>query len=197
MPNEPPPNDMRSLWQGQRTEPVTMSLDELRKKARKYQRKIGRRNALEYAAAVLVVVFFGYTIWRVHDMFMRVGGGLCIAGMVYMASQLHKRGSAKSVPGDMALTTCLDFHRRELERQRDLLRSSWSWYLGPMIPGLVVIILGGIMANPGRLQHPRLFVAAYAGLCALAFFWVRQLHKRYVRRLQRQIDELFAVERQS
>jgi hypothetical protein len=174
-----------------------MSLDEIRKKAQKYQRKIVRRNAIEYAAAALVVVFFGHTVWHVQDVFIRVGAGLCIAGMLYMASQLHKRGSARSVPGDMALTTCLDFHRRELKRQRDLLRSSWSWYLGPMIPGMVVIMLGAVLANPGHLRHPRLFVVAYAGLCALVFLWVRELHKRCVRRMQRQIDELDAVERQS
>jgi hypothetical protein len=197
MPNEPPLNDIGKLWRDQREEPVKMSLDEIRRKVRKHEWTIRRRNGIEYVAIAAVVLFFGFSMLRLENTLMRVGEGLCIAGGLYVGYQLYRRGSARAVRGDMALTTCLDFHRRELERQRDYLQGSWSWYLGPLIPGIVVIMLGGAMANPGHLRHPRLFIAAYAGFCALAFYWVRQLHKRCARRLQGQIDELNAVERQS
>lgn len=197
MPNEAPPNDIRKLWHEQGEEPFKISLEEIRGKARKYERKIRWRNAVEYVAIAAVVVFFGLSMLRLDNTLMRVGEGLCIVGGLYVAYQLHRRGSARAVPGDMALTSCIDFRRRELERQRDYLQGSWSWYLGPLIPGMVVIMLGGAMANPGHLRHPRLFIAAYAGVCALAFFWVRQLHRRCARKLQGQIDELDAVRRQS
>jgi hypothetical protein len=197
MPAEPPPNDVGKLWRDQREELVKMSLDEIRGKARKYERQIRRRNGVEYVAIAAVVAFFGFSMLRLENALMRVGEGMCIAGGLYVAYQLHRRGSARAVPGDMALTSCIDFRLRELERQRDYLQGSWSWYLGPLVPGMVVIMLAGALANPGHLRHPRLFIAAYAGVCALAFFWVRQLHKRCVRKLQGQIDELDAVRKQS
>jgi hypothetical protein len=197
MTNEPPPNDMRSLWQDQRTEPVKMSLDEIRKKAQKFQHRIRWRNLREYSAAVFVVGIFGFYIWHFHNLFHRIGSGLVIAGTLYVVSQLHKRGSARTAPTDMALTTCLDFHRRELERQRDLLRGIWSWYLGPLIPGLAVFTLGGATANPNHPLRAWTITALNAALAALVFFLIGALNQKAARKLQRQIDELDTVERHS
>lgn len=197
MTNEPPSNDIRRLWQDQTEEAVRMSLDEIRKKAQKFQQRIRWRNLREYGAAVFVVAVFGFYIWHFHEAFVRTGSVLVIAGTLYVVSQLHKRGSAKTAPADMALTTCLDFHRRELERQRDLLRGIWWWYLGPLIPGLAVFTLGGATANP---NHPLLawtFAASSAALVALVFFLIAAWNQKCARKLQRQIDELETVERHS
>ena len=197
MTNEPPPNDMRSLWQDQRTEPVKMSLAEIRKKAQKFQHRIRWRNLREYGAAVFVVAVFGFYIWHFHNLFHRIGSGLVIAGTLYVVFQLYKRGSAKTMPADMALITCLDFHRRELERQRDLLRGIWWWYLGPLIPGLIVFTLGGATANPNHPLRAWTLAASSAALGALVFFLIGALNQKCARKLQRQIDELDIVEKQS
>jgi hypothetical protein len=197
MPEELPPDDLRSVWQCQTVEHTVMSLDKIRERARKYQGKIRFRNSLEYAAVVFITLFFGRTIRTVHHLVMQVGAGLCIAGGWYMAWQLYKRGAARAVPADLAAATCLGFHRGELVRQRDLLRDSWSWYLGPLIPGLVVLTLGAGLANPGHLQRAWTFVGGYSVLAAGAFLIVRRYHLRGVRRLQTQIDELDSLEKQS
>ncbi|HYW47777.1 MAG TPA: hypothetical protein VE959_33220 [Bryobacteraceae bacterium] len=190
MPNEPPKNDLQSLWRSQSAEPVNMSLEEIRKKARRYQRKIWRRNAREYLAAAAVAAVMTFQAVSAGDPLRRVGAALCVAAMLYVAYHLHRGGSARAVPEDLALTSCLEFHRRELERQRDLLRSVWRWYLGPMIPGMAVIGLAGLVANPSRMAHPKLFVARYGVVVALVFFGVGRLNRRHAGRLQRQIDAL-------
>jgi len=190
MPDRLPPEDPRSVWQGQTLENTSMSLDEIRKRARLYQGKIRFRNGLEYAAVVFITVFFAHTIWTVHHLVMQVGAGLCIAGGWYMAWQLHKRGPARAAPGDLAGTACLGFLRGELVRQRDLLRESWSWYLGPLLPGLAVLTLGAGIASQ---RHPLFawgFVGGYLVLVAIGFLVVRRYHLRCVSRLQTQIDEL-------
>lgn len=197
MKNEAAPNDLRSLWQNQKLEPVKMSLDEIRKRAQKHRRTIRRRNALEYVATAVVVIFLGSVIGRSPNLLMAIGDALLIAGGLYMAFQLRRRGAAGTAPADRALRTWLDFHRHELQRQRDLLRDSWRWYLGPFVPGLVVIVIAGLAANPGRLRHPWLFIGAYSVLAALAILGIRRIHLRGVRKLQRQIDELDATERES
>jgi hypothetical protein len=197
MPNEPSSNDVRRLWHDQGEEPVKLSPDEIRSRAQGHRRRILRRNSTEYVAAAFVVAIFGYYIWHFHEWFLRIGSALVIAGAVYMVFQLHRRGSAASAPADLGLTTGLAFYRQELERQRALLDSVWRWYLGPFIPGLAVITLGAAITNPAHSPYAWVFAGSYAAVVALAFWLVARLNQRCAGRLQRQVDELDAVERQS
>jgi hypothetical protein len=195
MTNPSPPNDIRNVWQGQRVEGIPMSIDEIRVKAQKFQRKIGRRNLREYLAGLIVVIFFGYSLWRNPDTVTRVGFVLIIAAIFYVMYQLHHRGSARGPAAGMGSASWLEFHRRELERQRDLVRSVWSWYLGPMIPGWVILMVGMARTNPGHLRRPGLSLAVFNLVAALVFLWIGRLNHRAARRLQRQIDELDALQK--
>ena len=174
-----------------------MSLDDIRRKAQKFDRTIRRRNGREYIAAAFVVAIFGYYIWHFHEWFLRIGSGLVIAGAVYMVWQLHRRGSAASEAADLGLTTGLAFYRKELERQHALLSSVWRWYLGPFVPGLAVITLGAAIANPAHSPYAWMFAGSYAVVVAIAFWLLARLNQRCADGLQGQIDELDAVERQS
>ena len=166
-----------------------MSLNELRRKAEKFQKRIHNRNLREYAASVLVIAAFGYYIWRFPQ--LRLGSGLIIAATLYMMYQLHKRGAAKTVPAALGLGTCLDFHRRELERQRDLSRDVWKWYLLPFVPGLLAFVAVPAMQVP---PDKWLRTVPFILLCAVVFYGIGRLNQRAARRLQRQIDELDALD---
>ena len=65
-----------------------------------------------------------------------------IAGALTVMFELHRRGSARTAPADLGLSTCIDFHRKSLERQRDALRTVWIWYLLPFVPGLAIFEIG-------------------------------------------------------
>jgi hypothetical protein len=79
------------------------------------------------------------------------------------------------------------FYRDELERQRNLLRRIWRWYLGPMVPGMSLLVLYGIWVAP---SDRRWFRIAYA-VAAAGFFWlVGWFNQRAARRLEGQIEEL-------
>jgi len=188
--------DMRNVWQNQKAEGAPMSLEEIRRCARKLYKRISRRNLREYIATVIVVLVFGfYAVWF-HSVTIRVGSGLVIAGALYVAYQLHRRGSARTSPEDCGFECCLDFHRRELERQRDALRSIWSWYLGPLIPGLAVLVIGGELARPPGFRHHWIAFAVILTFCTLTFVWVGKLNQIAARRLQQQINELDATANQ-
>lgn len=193
MTNEPPHNDMRKVWQNQKVEYAPMSLDEIHKKAQRFQRTILWRNLREYLAAAFVVACFSSFLWRFDGILIRTGSALVIAGALYIVYQLHKRGSAKTVPADLASMTCLNFHRDELERQRDLLRSVWRWYLLPIVPGLVLFLIGHAVKVPP--EHWGAF-GVTAAVCAAVFASVGALNQWAARRLQRQIDELDALEKE-
>ena len=190
MANDFAAQNAKDIWQRQTVEPLKMSIDQIRVRARKHERMVRRRNAVEYFAVALVVASFAYYIWHLHAALMRLGSGLCVAGLIYMAVQLHRRGSAKAVPPEMGLLSGIDFHRSELERQRDLLRGSWWWYLGPLLPGMAVLAVGTLIHSPSPTWRGTMFVVAFCVATALAFLGIRRLHLKGVKYLQRQIDEL-------
>jgi hypothetical protein len=169
-----------------------MSVDELRLRAGKFQKKTYWRNAREYVAGLLVVVGAGYLFWYMPDALTRVGLALMIAGALYVIWHLHRRGSSRTLPADLGLASGLEFYRRELERQRDLLQSVWLWYLGPLIPGPVVLMAANARIRPGELRLFGLNFVAFILFAALV--WM--LNQRGARRLQSRIDELNALEGQ-
>lgn len=191
MANEIRPNeDVRNVWQKQKTEGVHMSVEEIRLRAGKYNHKISWRNAREYAAALVVTLFFAFSFARTADPLMRAGFAIEIAGISYVCWHLYTRGSWRRLPEDLGAASSLQFHRCELERQRDLLRGVWRWYLGPMIPGLVVLMVAMARTNPGHMKHFGWFVAVYDTLVILIFVFIGWLNKRAARGLQKKIDEL-------
>ena|SRR5579872_85040 len=188
---------MKELWQSQPTEGVRMSIDQIRLSAGTFQRKIHWRNVREYVTAVALVVFFSFEFWRAGDLVVRVGFGLLILGTSYLIWHLLSKGSWGPLPEEMGLSSCVEFQRRQLEQQRDLLTSVWRWYLGPLIPGMVVLLFAFGRANPGHLKHPAFVVVPEAIFFAAVAVAIAMLNGRAARRLQRQIDELDQGTRES
>ncbi len=170
-----------------------MSLEEIRRSAGKLQRRVRRRNAGEYAATAVVAIVFGLYCKLFHDPVTRAGSALTLAGALYAAYQLHRRASSLTPPPAGATEDFLSLYRRELRRQCDALDSVWLWYLGPLIPGLVVFIVGIAIGLPIRIQYRFLAAALPLGWVGGAFWVVAALNKSEARKLQTQIDELPAI----
>jgi uncharacterized membrane protein len=122
---------------------------------------------------------------------MQLGAALVIAATVFVAWRIHRQASAKSVPevGE----ALRDFHRQELIRQRDALRSVGRWYLAPFVPGMVLVMAGrwfqSHAANrPIALDH--LGILLTSGIAVLLIGGIWWLNKRGADRLQQQIDQL-------
>jgi hypothetical protein len=188
-------NNMKQVWQNQPTEGVRMSIAEVHAKASTFQRKIRDRNLREYGAAGIVVVFFGFRFFQTPDPFIRAGMALIIAGMCYLTWQLHMRGSSRELPKEAGLSSFIDFQRCQLIRQRDMLTHIWSWYLGPLLPGMIVLLFGVGHAAADRVPHIWLLMAIYLGVIVAVFGAIAWFNKRAARSLQRQIDELDAASR--
>ena len=180
-------DDPRNLWQKQEVEEVKFSVDELRLKAAKFQSRIRWRNLREQAACLFVITAFGAMSLKTPQTVPRISFALIIAGAIYVGWHIQKWGSPKVLPADLGRASCAGFYRDELERQRNLLRSIWKWYLGPLIPGMSLLVIYGIWASP---PDRRWFPIAYA-VAAGVFFWlIGWLNQRAARRLDRQIAEL-------
>ena len=190
------PDNLKSLWQNHNVEPVQMSLEQIRQKAEKFQKNIRHRNLREYVAAAFVFASAGYFMWRIPE--TRLACGLLLAGVVYVLYQLHTKGAAKTVPESLALNNCLEFHRRELERQRDLARDVWKWYLLPFVPGLLATMAVPLLhLPPEKWMDGASIGVSVILLWAAMFYAIWRLNKRGANKLQRQIDELNSMNRES
>src|SRR5262249_50340642 len=178
---------VRRLWRAQPSEEVRMSAQDVRGLAEKFARTISRRNRREYAAAAFVIVFFSVWAWRAASVLVALGCWLVAGAALSIAYHLHRHGAARRAPGEQGVTSCLAFHRSELVRQRDLLRSVWWWYLLPFAPGMLLVFVGISLERHGRWGW-----LAPSIVMAVSFIGIGLLNRRVARRLRRRLDDLDA-----
>jgi len=185
MPNDEMENDLRAQWQSQAGDGGKMSVEEIRVEAQRLHDRWRRRNIREYiSAAITALIFLLEILFIKFPLPVRVALVLFIVGLVVFVYQLRKRARPRTLPATLG-SQCLDFHRRELERQRDVLQGFWSWVVPPFVPGALVLIVS-ISFAPRGLLMASILTAFFASL----FTYFAKLNQRAARRLQRKIDEL-------
>ncbi|MCB9676233.1 MAG: hypothetical protein H6737_14015 [Alphaproteobacteria bacterium] len=168
---------LRDAWADQTVDGRRFSEDELRARGQAFERTIRRRNLRELVAAAFVVATFGYAA-VVRDLpFARVGSVLCVLGALRVAWVIWTRASPPRPDGSVDGRTWLV---SELTRQRDLLRDVWRWYLGPLVPGLVVLPLDREASDLWWLY----------GIFAVVFAGVHALNRMAARAIDREIGEV-------
>jgi hypothetical protein len=190
--------DLKTLWQSQEMEDAPMALADIRALAGKTQSRIRIRNMVEYVACVFVVVAFGAQALHPPNPMYRWGAILVILGAPLICWQLYARGGSRRPP-EASAANLMDFHRAELVRQRQMFRSAWLWYFGPMTPGMVVMLTSFFLYPTGhaaRISHAQ-FVGATttAIVCALVWLVVFLNHRLAAWRIQKKIDDLDALGR--
>jgi hypothetical protein len=120
---------------------------------------------------------------------MQAACALVAFGAVYVMWKLATIGGAHAKTDDAM--SWADFHRAELVRQRDALQGIWRWYLGPLVPGMVLFWIG-VALTPTDLPFAIRIAVSLAGLgfAALVFFGIAVLNKRAAKTLQAEIDAL-------
>lgn len=181
----------KRAWQASVEIGGALPLDEVRKGADKFYRTIRRRNAIEYAACVFVVVAFSANVFILPHVLQRIGSALIVLATFYVGWQLHRRGSAET-PEKAGTMPIAAFARAQLVRQRDALRSIFWWYLLPFMPGLATAVAGGFAmraGEPGGIARGLVVCSAMLG-AFVGIWWLNQIGAR---KLQKRIDEIDAL----
>lgn len=183
---------IQTLWTAEGRDAGPFSPATLTARSRALRRKTWRRDAIEYVAALVVVAMFArYAIAATHPV-ARAGCVLVILGTVAVVTHLWRRRE-RTEPAQA--TASLPYLRAQLVRQRDLLASVPRWYLGPLVPGLLVFNLGiWLQRSGGALDH-RATVAALIvlAIAAAVFAGVWWLNRAGARALDEQIAALDAA----
>ncbi|MGN6271108.1 MAG: hypothetical protein ACTHM0_14580 [Sphingomonas sp.] len=183
---------IRDLWTSQPIAPVRPSPEELDRRARGLDRRVRRRNALEYGAGAIPILVFGAMALGHGDPLMRLASVVIVLGVIFVLYGLHHRAGASRVEDWAA--PILDHHRAQLVRQRDALAGVWRWYLAPLVPGLALLFAGvwrlrsasdGIAAATIAMLPPVLIaVVAFAGI-----HWLNRVAARRLTRAIAALDD--------
>lgn len=187
-----PPDDLQKAWQGQDTEAVKLSIEELRAKAQRYSNKVRFLNLITYFGYAVMAGVYVWLMWHPRGMaaalpnVARVSMSLVVAGICYTVYKLRKQFSAMPVPGELLFAECLNFYRSQLARRRDYWRTMWWWAIAPIIPGFAL----GIIANAINFPDRRRFHAMSIFVLLVFFYRAWNGFHRTADGLQRKIDNL-------
>ncbi len=175
------------LWKTQAVQPRTLPADEIHRRHTAFERRVRRRNLIEYMTAALMIVAIAglvlldvqigaFGISTIGLILLAIGGGVVVW-------QLHRRtGARPPIDGDRP---SIDAYRDSLRRERDALASVGYWYVGPSMPGMVTIYVGTFLkVAPGD----RPIVIAVAAATVLAMIWVIRLNRRGAKALAAELD---------
>lgn len=189
MPNKPTPVNPQDLWQSQPEEETNMTLATIRSKALKFQTKIRRRNIREYVGLVIGTVMYGAFVWLLPGLLTKVGAVLTLAGMYFSVYQIYRDGSSQEVPVDSSARDCLEFHRRQLVRQRDMLTRVGPRHIGPVMPGFL-LFYAGVWASSVSNAKTAVVMVITGILAASVFGFIYWLNVRAAKRMQQELDAL-------
>jgi hypothetical protein len=189
-----PENDLKKIWQSQPVEPSVMTTLLLRRRVRELHAKTRKQLVGSLVMPIVIVGLYIYAIKQFHYPVVQWLFALAIAWSVAGVYFLNRGMWSAAMPGDAALSTGLEFYRREVGRRCDLFRRLLWWGFLPMVSIIGTFILalvktGGGAAFPKAMPFITLVVVWIA-----AYFAIRL---REQRELRREIDELNAIEKEN
>jgi hypothetical protein len=191
--------DIRNVWQGQETEKITMSIEEARLKTQKFI----RRNRIDLTARsvfeIIAAFFCGIVFLNSRVNSTRVIAGLVMAMLVTSTIRnlyfsLRKPGGlSPEASSSTALTSCVEFYRIELERQRQIARQP-LWQLVAALLIIAYLIQRPLLRPNMNLLHVMLPVVLLTAAGLIVLLAVRKFDAR---RIQDEIDALNMFENEN
>lgn len=181
---------LQDHWKDQEMTTISPSLDDLRQREAELGMIARRRNTREYVAGGVAAAFLAvmgvlaFVRGEAPADFVMAAGFLALTVGLLLAGW-HLFRSSGPVAGDLAVSGRAHLRAR-LEREHRLLASAWLWYVGPMVPGFVLIYLGAWMIDPGK----PLFVAIAGGLTLVLMAGVVLANRHAARNIEREIRKL-------
>ena len=162
-------DELMQLWQqGVSRAPDGAEVARLAARAsmRRFDRLIARRNVVESLAAAAVMTFFGWNVAVGHDRAANAVSFVCVSFVIVYLWWRHRHTAALDPAADAeayrsALVTGLD-------RQIDLLRTVWYWYLLPLyVPPVLQGVSLWEKSRAATILFMAVVTACYVGLGVL------------------------------
>jgi hypothetical protein len=201
MTQQPSERDPKNIWQSQETERTNMSVEEIRQKARKFLSKNRRDSAAGFAFTLVMIVFCAIVLLTARMTLPRIVAGLVMTmtlvqftkALRFSYKKYGRIWPAPTLGGDAALTTCLEFYRNELERQREM-RKVPTWQLA-----VTFLIIGWLTRDALLRTSPDLLRVAlpFVLISAAGLILLLAVRKFEARRVQAELDALDRFEEET
>lgn len=179
----------QQLWQAQALDAPRISLAFLREQEDVLRRRTQIRNAAEYiggAASIGIMVWAGLPLISVKPLFF-LATALWIAGALASLYLWHRRASSLQQPAEFGVLDALRFHRLQLERQRDVRRGQWRWWMPCALPGIAMTFVALFVEIT---PTPWTAIVILAVWIAFGFTMSIVVYEHGARRIQKEIDAL-------
>jgi hypothetical protein len=198
MQDDPRSDNLKTIWQDQPTEAPTMTLEMIRLKANEYRSKTRRALFGSISTVAIVVVLSVFGILHTSNLGSRLVFAVAIAWALAGQCFLHRGMWSESLPVDATFSTGLEFYRRELERQQDIVRRILEWTFGPVVLSICTLILTFFeITKGGNLRMRAISVLPFAILFVAWIILFFVFRSRRQKKLRLEIDELSEVEKVS
>ena len=185
---------LRALWQRQSGSSFSMEPDEIQRRLSRIKAELRDVEIVVYILCPGLAIWFAYWLtFTTQPIITRAGLLLLVLGMSFWVGQiwLYNRDRQKALVNSDAAgqTSCLEFYRAELVRQRDFYRGGWFWWR------LLALYSGLFLGGWAPLDHHSTFESRVINLIVVSILaalavW---LSYRKSRKIQRQIDTIEAM----
>jgi hypothetical protein len=173
--------ELARLW-GSAAEPADPPdeaeiLVQVSRRARRLDRRLLVRDAVETAAGLLVAVAMGRASWLAPGWLPKVGAAAVVAAVVYVVYRLlaaRRRGAGAAAAG-RPLTDHLRREIAKVQAQIDLLRTVRTWYVLPLAAGATLwlaTLVPAVGLPPGATAVALLLAVAVSAVVFGIVGWV-------------------------
>ncbi len=182
-------SDLSDLWKQQNLPAIRISMEDVRKRAKRLKTSVRIRTAKGLAVAAFLFVCFIYFAIQMRDWPRRLGALLTAVAVVYLVYQLLESRGRKAPPLEVGTSASVTFLRHELERQRDFHRGWRFWArVVALYPGYLLFCWGSAVTEPGAARAYWWIAVTACGLGGVGVW----LNLAKARKYQRLIDDMEA-----
>jgi hypothetical protein len=146
-------------WRQQPLGRQTMSLEEIRAKAKEFDMKVKRWRLVGGLTFAVLLVKNAWEVWTDIEVVERAGDSLMLLALLYVVYRFYRYAGTHLTPAKLGLTECAEHYRSQLVRQRELSRDGWK-YIVPFAPGFGLIIFARMLQDRPASQVAALIVGA-------------------------------------
>ena len=146
-------------WRQQPLGRQTISLEEIRAKAKEFDMKVQRWRLVGGLTFAVLLVKNAWEVWTDIELVERSGDSLMLLALLYVVYRFYRYAGTHLTPAKLGLTECAEHYRSQLVRQRELSRDGWK-YIVPFAPGIVLIFGARMLQGRPASQVAALIVGA-------------------------------------
>ncbi len=198
-------DDLKTGWkteveQAGEQQDLTSLVESLEKETNKLDKSVKRRDFMEISIALLLIPVWAWKLFSSASLLQTIGLWVAIIACLYIPYKLLKARQVESAKDD-SLLSFLFVEKSKLEKQKQLLESVASWYLGPLTLAIILITAGARVDETGlpqisqQLAFYYLFVAVlYVGIYFMNKTAAKKKFAPLIDKVDQKIRELKSLE---